>query len=210
MHYTLSIIRTLRHLKVLKRSIGRFVFKIFNDFEVDFYYHNARPVIFPLSQIFTSTFGLLLSNNHCISSNRDQTSIIHLPRSLPILKRSFHCHSCSLVFPIHQRTGSFTSTHSSSARILANGLLQSPTLLIQATGRVTVTSRRPQTFPTDNIYRSRIGDGYHTPASSVHLSPSFSSEMDAWCFLPANGERVSSMCAGQESKREVRDRRSVG
>lgn len=30
------------------------------------------------------------------------------------------------------------------------------------------------------------------------------------CFRPANGKRASSMCAGQESKREVRDRRSVG
>lgn len=76
-------------------------------------------------------------------------------------------------------------------------------------GRNAMTSRRLQTFPIECL---AFADRW-VPYSSrrVHLSPSFlrTSETNAWYLLPANGERVSSMCAGQESKREVRDRRSV-
>lgn len=131
----------------------------------------GRPVTFPLCDRYL--FQLPPVSNYfsklLYSPNRDQTSIIHLPRSLPILKRSSHCHSCKVILRftdsqfhslllIHPPRGFCLIVFSDS------GLLRLLLIQTMTAGRITVTSRRSPIFPTDNVYRSRIGDGYHTPA----------------------------------------------
>lgn len=92
--------------------------------------------------------------------------------------------------------------------------IPAPLIQMMTAGRATAIARRPQTSPNDNIHRSRIGCRQHADRTESTLSLAIflrMSETSARYFLAGEQRtRVSSMCAGQESKREVRDRRSVG
>lgn len=104
---------------------------------------------------FKTSTGLELFFKLLHSPNRDQTSIVHLPRSLPILKRSSHCHSCRVIFPIHQLTQFrlLVLIHPPCGHSSLRHFSQMP-VLIQATtsGRVTVD------------VSSQIFGGGHSPA----------------------------------------------
>lgn len=123
----------------------------------------------------------------------------------------------------HAQFRSLLAIDENSARIFLSEISLSGIYLIQAVvGRVAATIHRPRVSSTDNVHRTQIGHRQHAPAdalarsgSDAHLAASFlaserAEQEYARYFRPASDERVSSMCAGQESKREVRDRRSVG
>lgn len=122
-----------------------------------------------MRQVFISTSTGFELFRLLYSPNRDQTSIIHLPRSLPILKHSSHCHSCKVILRFtNSQFHSLLLIHPPRGfRLIVfsdSGLLRLLLIQTMTAGRITVTSRRSPIFPTDNVYRSRIGDGYHTPA----------------------------------------------